>query len=262
MNRKIDWRREGKIAIITLDNPPVNQYGFEAMADLGDCLKEIKRDPDVKVVVFTAAGDKTFCGGADLKAVEGYFRNYRGANWELSDAGNAPQYVLAEFPKPTIAALNGHTFGGGLELAMCCDLRVAAPHIKLGVTEVTLGMIPGGGGTQRLSRYVGYAKAIEMLLLGQRIDAYEAQRIGLVNTVAPTKEELMDVTMELANRIASFSSDSLYHIKKCAFYGVWHNIKDGMAVERESFAEVYKGLGAREGVRAFFEKRKPDFTDL
>lgn len=262
MARKIDWKREGKVAILTLDNPPVNQYGFEAMKDLGDCLEEIKKDPQVKVVVFTASGEKTFCGGADLKVVEDYFRNYRGANWELSDAGNAPQYVLAEFPKPTIAALNGHTFGGGLELAMCCDLRVASPHIKLGVTEVTLGMIPGGGGTQRLSRYVRYGKAIEMLLLGQRMTADEARKYGLINRIAPSKEELMDTAMELANEIAQYSSDSLYHIKKCAFYGVWHDIREGMAVERESFAEIYKGLGAREGVRAFFEKRKPDFTDL
>ena len=259
--RVVNWEKDGNVAVITLDNPPVNQYGFDAMDDTLACLNEAVRDADIKVIVFTAKG-KVFCGGADLKIIDGYTRNYPGAARDIPENGKRVFNAFCDCPKPVIAAINGHALGGGLELAMGCDMRVAAPGIKLGATEIKFGGIPGGGGTQRLPKLVGYGRAMMMMLTGDTIDAEEALRIGLVNEVAPSKEELMDTAMELARRIASFSSDSLYHIKDCTRFGGMSGMEEGMERETAAFAQVYKGLGIREGTNAFLEKRQADFTNM
>lgn len=260
--RVVNLEVKGNVGVITLDNPPVHQFDFDAMDDTLKSIDEAVRDYRVKVIVFTATGTKIFCGGADLKMIAGYFRNYPGAGREIPYHGKAVFDALAYCVKPVIAAVNGHALGGGLELAMACDLRVAAPGIRFGATEIKFGSMPGGGGTQRLPRLIGYGRAMEMLLTGKQIDAVEAKEIGLVNVLADTKEGVLDKAMELANQIASFSSDSLYHLKKCASFGAMSGMEEGMAMETDSFGQIYKSLGAREGTEAFLEKREPDFSDM
>jgi len=261
-NRVVNWEREGAVAIMTLDNPPANQFGTAVMHATLECLDEIRCDGDVKVVIFTATGNKIFIGGADIKSFPNYLKNYSDSVGDLATLGHKVYNGFAQFPKPVIAALNGHTLGGGLEVAMSCDIRVANPKIKLGLPEISLGLLPGGGGTQRLPRLIGYGRAMQMLLTGEPIDAYEAQRIGLVNIVAPSPEETLDTARALANKIASYSSESIYLIKKAAYNGAMGDLQPGIDFEQECFCRVFKSPGAKEGVSAFIEKRKADFTDL
>lgn len=260
--RLVNWERDGAVAIMTLNNPPVNQYSEKAFQDTLDCLEELRWDGGIKVVVFTASGQKVFIGGADIKSFPNYMKNYGGSASRLTQLSHAVFNAIAQFPKPVIAALNGHTFGGGLEAAISCDMRVASPAIQLGLPEITLGLLPGGGGTQRLPRLIGYGRAMQMLLTGESIDATEAQRIGLVNLVAPSAEETLDTAKKLANRVASFSSDSMCLIKKAAYQGAMGDMQDGLAFEQECFWQVVKTPGAREGVSAFLEKRKANFNKL
>ena len=251
----VNWERDGGVATITITNPPMNAVSQQVARELKKCVQEIEADDQVIVAILTGAGDRAFCAGADIKefpkVLDGDARSFVE---NIHDAVN----TLDDLPKPTIAAINGFALGGGLEIAMACDLRVAADNAQLGQPEIKLGVIPGGGGTQRLPRLVGEALAKEINYTGDPVTAAEAHRIGLVNRVTP-RGEAYRVARELADTIAARSGAALALIKKAMDEGIEKSLKDGLKVERDRFVESFKLADAREGVDAFINKRAPSF---
>ena len=258
----VNWEKERPLGIITVNNPPVNTLSPIVKQELYACLEEIDADSDVKVVILTGAGDKIFMGGADIKTFPNRLKGNSSLSERAAQEGHLVLNRIADFSRPVIAALNGHTLGGGLEVALSCDMRVASPNIRIGVPEITLGVMPGMGGTQHLPRLIGYAKAMEMLLTGEPVRSEEALRIGLVNAVAPGKAETLACAKELGSKIARHSSEAIYLIKKVVRKGLDMKLPDAIALETEYFGRIFKTSGAREGIMAFLEKRKPNFDDL
>ena len=251
----VNWEHDGGVATITLNNPPMNPLSQQLARELKECVQEIAADDRVIVAILTGAGERAFCAGADIKEFPNFLNEgSRGFVENIHDAINA----LGDLPKPTIAAINGFALGGGLETAMACDLRVAAENAQLGQPEIKLGVIPGGGGTQRLPRLVGEALAKEINFTGDPVTAAEAHRIGLVNRVTP-RGEAYRVARELADTIAARSGAALALIKKAMDEGIDKPLKEGLKVERDRFVESFRLEDAREGVDAFVNKRAPSF---
>ena len=246
----------GRVAILTINRPDKrNALNGATRAALIAALEEIRIDEDIRCVVITGAGDKAFIAGADIGEFEGrtpvdQFRVMKASS--VFDAVEA-------FPKPVIAMINGFALGGGCELAMACDFRVAADTAKLGQPEVNLGIIPGGGGTQRLPRLVGSGQAYKLLYTGELIDAGEALRIGLVDEVVPAAQ-LRERVMLLAGTIAEKSPVALQLIKEAVRAAFRTSLDDGLRLETTLFGVAFATEDKREGVQAFIEKRKPAFT--
>jgi enoyl-CoA hydratase len=246
----------GGIATITINRPEKrNALNAATRADLIETLEDLAADADVRVVVITGAGEKAFIAGADITEFEGrtsidQFRVMSGVTvFEAMD----------RFPKPVIAAINGSCLGGGCELAMACDIRIAADTAKLGQPEVNLGLLPGGGGTQRLPRLVGLGTAYRLLYTGAIIDAAEAHRIGLVDDVVPAGELPHRVTA-LAAAIATKSPVALQLIKEAVRASVRTPLDEGMRHERTLFGLAFSSQDKAEGVAAFLEKRAAEYT--
>jgi enoyl-CoA hydratase/carnithine racemase len=245
----------GTVARIDLDNGPLNLVTGEMMERLDAALDALARDPAARAAVVTGAGTRAFCAGSDVKEFE-----------EL--AGRVAQgkllyekYVyrkLAELPVPTIAAIEGDALGGGLELALCCDLRVASARARFGMPEVRLGVIPGSGGTQRLPAVIGPARAKEMILVGELIDAQRAEQIGLVNAVVADGQALA-AAVEMAERIAQRGPVAVREAKRLIARAADLDLDAGMAAELDASDRVFSSADMREGARAFFAKRPPDF---
>lgn len=220
-------------------------------------FEELKTRDEVRVIILTGKGDRAFAAGSDVKE----FANCSVLEArEISVRNNAAQQAIANIPKPTIAVLNGYTLGGGLEVAMCCDIRIASDNAKFGQPEIGLGFIPGGGGTQRLARLVGVAKAKELVFSGKIIDAEEAYRIGLVNQVVP-KEELMSAAIKMAESFANKSKVILEFAKVAIDRGIELDLLSGLQLETELWAASFATEDHNEGIAAFLEKRKPQFQD-
>ena len=244
----------GRIATLTINRPDKRNALNQATRDeILQALDELVKS-DVRVLVITGAGDKAFIAGADIGEFEG-----RTALTQR-DAMKAPRIfdAVEEFPKPVIAMINGFCLGGGMELAMACDIRIAAESAKLGQPEINLGIIPGGGGTQRLTRLAGEGKSMELILSGDLIDAVEAKAIGLVNDVVP-QAQLRERVIVLAARIADKSPIALQMAKEAVKSASRMNLREGLERETDLFALTFTSEDKAEGVRAFFEKRKPDF---
>jgi enoyl-CoA hydratase len=245
------------IATITLNRPDVHNAMNDAMRrELTRCFEGLATDDDVKVVVITGAGDKAFSAGADIREfveplVPVKFREHR----RRVDF----RQVMDRCPQPIVAAINGYALGGGLELALACDIRVAAANATLGLTEVNLAIIPGGGGTQRLPRLVGRGKALEMILTGARIPADEALRIGLVERVVPAGEALK-AAGELARAIASKAPVALRYAKEAVVKGLELPLADGLRLEGDLSTLLRTTDDRVEGAKAFLEKRAPRWT--
>ena len=245
------------IATVTLNRPDVHNAMNEAMRrDLTRCFDGVATDEDVKVVVVTGAGERAFSAGADIREfveplVPVRFREQR----RRLDFRQA----MDRCPQPIIAAVNGFALGGGLELALACDIRIAAMGATLGLTEVNLAIIPGGGGTQRLPRLVGRSKALEMILTGARIPADEALRIGLVERVVPAGEALKAAT-ELARTIAGKAPVALRYAKEAVVKGLELPLADGLRLEGDLSTLLRTTDDRLEGARAFLEKRAPRWT--
>jgi enoyl-CoA hydratase len=245
------------IATVTLNRPDVHNAMNEAMRrDLTRCFDGVATDEDVKVVVVTGAGERAFSAGADIREfveplVPVRFREQR----RRLDFRQA----MDRCPQPIIAAVNGFALGGGLELALACDIRIAAMGATLGLTEVNLAIIPGGGGTQRLPRLVGRGKALEMILTGARIPADEALRIGLVERVVPAGEALKAAT-ELARTIAGKAPVALRYAKEAVVKGLELPLADGLRLEGDLSTLLRTTDDRLEGARAFLEKRAPRWT--
>jgi enoyl-CoA hydratase len=247
-------RRE-RVAIITINRPEKrNALNIQTRAEGAAALDELRADGEVRVVIFTGAGDKAFVAGADI--AEFAERTAISQREVMLERGlfNA----VDSFPKPVIAMVNGYCLGGGCELALACDIRVASDKASFGQPEINLGIIPGGGGTQRLTRLVGEGKAMEMILTGEIISADEALRIGMVNHVVPA-DQLEAKTMEIANRIAEKSPIALRLAKEAVQLASRSNLDEGLRREVDLFALCFSSEDKDEGVKAFLEKRKADF---
>ena len=255
---KVDYKTEDGVAVLTLTDPPANTYSYEMMQELDACILKARMDEAVQVIVITGAGEKFFCAGADIKMlaeVTPVFKYYfcLHANETLSR--------LEQTPKLVIAAINGHCVGGGLEVAMAADIRIARKAAgKMGLPEVSLGVLPGTGGTQRLVRIVGKSKAIELMATGQLFDFERGLELGLVNQLLETENFMSDV-MEYAHQFTTPNKAAMAvgRIKRGVQTGDEIPLEYGLALERELQQQLFQSEDAREGLTAHVEKRKPNF---
>ena len=248
--------RVDELALLTLDRQEaLNALNFALLRDLAAAFDEIASG-DARALLITGAGDRAFCAGADIRELIG--RSLARAR-EDAAYGQAVLATLDTLPMPSIALVNGYAFGGGLELALACTFRVAASGAKLGLPEIKLGLIPGYGGTQRLPRLVGEARALDLILTGRTVAADEALAIGLVNRIA--KGDLVEAGMSFAREMTGFSLAALGLARDAVRLGQSRPLKDVLAVEADLNATAFQTADAAEGIAAFLEKRKPAFRD-
>jgi len=249
--------REENIAILTINRPDkYNALNDQVVAEIGAALDELSTDDDVRAIIMTGAGDKAFVSGADI----GMLRDLKSSQEVVANSrrGQAMTLKIESLPKPVIAAINGYALGGGLELAIACDIRIAADTAKLGQPEINLGLNPGYGGTQRLPRLVGKGMAKLLILTGDMIDAEEALRIGLVQKVVPLAD-LMDEAKALAKKLATKPPLTLAACKEAIDLGLEVDLERGLSIESLEFGVLCMTEDYKEGTSAFLEKRKPVF---
>ena len=249
--------QHGKVAVIRLNRPKaLNALNDNMMNELGDAVRKFDADPGVSVIVLTGS-EKAFAAGADIAAManyaypDTYTSNYIGRNWE---------HIL-DVRKPVIGVVSGYALGGGCELAMMCDILIAADNAKFGQPEIKLGVPPGAGGPQRLPRAIGKAKAMDMLLTARMIDAAEAERAGLVSRVVPAAD-VMTVALEVANTIAEMPVSVAMQVKDAVNRAYETTLTEGVRYERRYFHGAFGTPAQKEGMAAFLEKRKPDFEGM
>jgi enoyl-CoA hydratase len=258
----VTYRKEGEhIAIITLDDPPANTYTHEMMRELDDAILKARFDKDVQVVVLTGEGEKFFCAGANigmLQKVDPTFKYF------FCLHANETLTRLEQTPKLVIAALNGHTVGGGLEIAMACDIRLARRNAgKIGLPEVALGVLPGTGGTQRMTRLLGRAKAIELMVTGRTFSFEEAQEIGLVNDIYDGNgEAFLGEVLSYAKQFTTpnKAAKAVGNIKRSGVSGGEVPFSEALAIERELQQLLFQSKDAKEGLDAYVNKRMAKFT--
>lgn len=261
-NKRVHYENRDGIALLTLDDPPANTYTHEMMRDLDEAILRARFDPEVDVIVITGAGEKFFCAGANINML-----SQADPTWKYYFCLHANETLLRleHTPKLVIAALNGHTVGGGLEIAMAADLRIARRGAgKVGLPEVSLGVLPGTGGTQRLTRLVGASRAIQMMVEGINTDFDEAERLGIVNRVldADSRDAFLEQVMEYARQFTRPERASLAvgNIKRACQSGGQLPLEQGLALERELQAQLFNSQDAKEGLNAYVEKRKAAFS--
>jgi enoyl-CoA hydratase len=247
--------RRDRVAIITVNRPEKrNALNIKTREEGAQILENLREDESVGVVIFTGAGDKAFIAGADIAE----FAGRTALTQRDVMMGRSLFTAIDTFPKPVIAMINGYCLGGGCELALACDIRIASENASFGQPEINLGIIPGGGGTQRLTRLVGEGKAMELILTGDIINAQTAYNLGLVNMVVPAAD-LEAKTMEMANRIAEKSPVALRMAKEAVKLASRSLLDEGLRREVDLFALCFSSEDKDEGVGAFLEKRKPVF---
>jgi enoyl-CoA hydratase len=261
MGTLVDYATEKGVALLTLNDPPVNAYTYEMLKELDACILEARFDADVHVIVITGHGDKHFCAGANINMLRESDPTFK---YYFCLHANETLCRLEATPKLCIAALNGHTMGGGLEIALACDLRVArAGAFQIGLPEVNLGVLPGTGGTQRLTRLVGKGRAMEMMVEGTGLAFEQAQQIGLVNKVwsTDTLEGFARRVMDYAHEFCPPNKASLAvgRLKRAVQSGADMALDHGLALERELQAELFATQDSKEGLIAFSSKRKASF---
>jgi enoyl-CoA hydratase/carnithine racemase len=247
-----------QIACVTFNRPEsMNAINRQMARELVEACKEMEEDSAVRVVIFGGAGERAFSAGMDLKErAETSFSPIHRRNQKISTAIHTQSRAIAAMTKPTIAAIRGYCVGGGLEMALACDMRVAAEDAKLGLAEVRRGLIPGAGGTQRLPRVVGVAKALEICLTGDNVTGSEALRLGLVNIAVPAPE-VMKAAEDLAGRILKGAPMSVAFIKEAIRKGIELPLEEGLRLEADLSAMLATTEDSKEGPRAFAEKRAP-----
>jgi enoyl-CoA hydratase len=248
--------KKGRVGIITFNRPKaLNALCESLVAELGSALDEMEGDPGIGAIVITGS-EKAFAAGADIKEmkdrsfVDVYRADFITRGWER----------LAQCRKPVIAAVAGYALGGGCEMAMMCDIILAADNAKFGQPEITIGVLPGAGGTQRLTRLIGKSKAMEMCLTGRTMDAAEAERSGLVARVVPASQ-LMEEALKLADRIAAMSAPIALMVKECVNRAYETTLSEGIRFERRLFHAAFATDDQKEGMAAFVEKRQPTFRN-
>jgi len=248
--------KEEGILWVYLNRPDkLNVFNMKMLKELSDVMNKVDEDREVKCVVITGEGEKAFCAGADLGLLSKL--DSQGA-LELSEIGHRLMKKIESLRVPVIAAINGYALGGGFELALACDFRIAAENTQLGNPEVKLGIIPGWGATQRLARIIGLSRAMEFLMFGDRISASEALDMGLVHKVVP-QEKLREEVMSLAKRIVEGPTIAQGLIKRVLIFGSQVPLDVGLELEKHAFSTVFSTEDAKEGLQAFLSKRKPEF---
>ena len=249
--------RDDGIGVIVLDQPhKSNALSSELLKELQHTLHVFREHPSIHCIILTGSGEKAFCAGADLK---------ERMNMTKEQVKEAVRLIketismLDQMPQPTIASINGAAFGGGLELALACDIRIASHHAKMGLTETSLGIIPGAGGTQRLPRLIGISKAKELIFTARRIDAIEALQIGLVNQIAKP-EDLETMSLTIARKIAANAPIAVMEAKKAIDRGMETDLVHGLQIEEMCYQVTIPTKDRLEGLKAFKEKRKPVYT--
>jgi enoyl-CoA hydratase len=250
------YEKSDGVATITLNRPDaLNAFSKEVVEEILHAIEDVRADETIRVVVLTGAGEKAFSAGADIKAMAGMTALKAR---ELSLMGEKLCTSLENLEKPVVAAINGYALGGGLEVAMSCDLRIASENAKMGQTEINIGLIPGWGGTQRLTRLVGMTKAKEMVYTGKILDAKTAEQIGLLNMVVPA-DKFKETVRQFAQDLASKAPVAVRVAKVLINRGSDVGLESALALEREGFGVVGSSEDLKEGVSAFAEKRKPVF---
>jgi enoyl-CoA hydratase len=254
-NLTLEFSEDGAIAIITMNRPKaLNALNSETLQELGAALEACLEPPETQALIITGSGEKAFIAGADISEFQGLETAFEGREVALS--GQDVMSSIAAMPIPTIAAINGFALGGGLELALACDLRVASPNAKLGLPETGLGLIPGFGGTQRLPRLIGEARALDLILTARHVPADEALSMGLVNRVA---DNALLEAEKLARSIIKNAPVAIGLAKEAVRRGLTGTLNDGLELEADLFGLVSSSKDMKEGVAAFLEKRKPEF---
>lgn len=251
---KVELKKKNQIAVITINNPPANALNAEIFDTLHKMLTELDQD-DTKVIIITGAGDKFFIGGANIKQFIG--QDAKGAE-KLSRIGQKFTLFLEQHSKVLIVAVNGYCLGGGMELSQACDFIIASENARFGQTEIKLGIIPGWGGTQRLQRWMDPQRARELILTGEIVPASEMG--NFVYKVVPP-EELLPTAMNLAKRIAARGLVAIKLAKKALKQAMYMPIEEGLKLEARYFGESLETEDAKEGIKAFFEKREPKVVD-
>jgi enoyl-CoA hydratase/carnithine racemase len=250
----VSYAGGGAVGTITLDKPPANSYDIEMIAELGEAIDEAAADAAARVVVVRSASERFFSAGADIKA---FLANDADANMEMIRTAHGTLGRLAAADQAFVAWVAGHALGGGLEIALACDLRYAlAGDYRLGTPEVTLGLLPGNGGTQRLTRQIGRGPALELLLTGRTVTPAEAHALGIVGGVFDD-EEAFDAHVQ---RLAAGPPLALAAIKRCVHDGAERPLEDGLELERQRMEALFRSKDAIEGLTAFVEKRPPKFV--
>lgn len=253
----VTFSKSDSVGFMTLNRPPANSYEIGFMRDLEAAVDAANGEAGVKAVILRSASEKFFSAGADIKA---FAANTTTANMEMIATAHRALDKIAAAGKVYIAAINSHALGGGLEMALACDLRVAAEgKYRLGLPEVTLGLLPGNGGTQRLPRLIGANKALEMMLTGETVGPEEALRLGIVNRVVPA-DRLMEETEAYARKLASGATLAQARIKQAVYRGLEISLGAGLALERELIEPLFDSQDAKEGLAAFAEKRAAVYT--
>jgi enoyl-CoA hydratase/carnithine racemase len=242
--------RKGYAGILTINHPPANAVNIAMLEDINKALNELEEDKNVRVIIFTGSGEKAFCAGFDLTDASR-------ADLSLL-AGQGTWTRIDRLSKPTIAAINGFAFGGGCELALACHFRIMSenPKAQIGLTELNLGIIPGWGGTVRMTKLLGRSKALDLILFSKKIGAAEAFEAGLINKTSP---DVMKDALELAERIAERPPVAVSCVLKAMDSLNYNGLNEGLKLERDGIKTVGRSADAREGFAAFFERRKPDF---
>jgi enoyl-CoA hydratase/carnithine racemase len=250
----VSYRPGGPVGEITLDNPPANSYDIGFMRELAEAIASANTDAGARVVVLRSASEKFFSAGADVKR---FLANDVDANMEMIRLAHEALASIARSEKLFVAWIAGHALGGGLEMALACDLRYAAEgSFRLGTPEVTLGLLPGNGGTQRLPRIIGQGPALELLLTGRQVTPDEAQRLGIVSAVFASEDEFR----AHVEKLAAGPPLAVAEIKRAVYDGMDTTLDEGLALERELIEKLFRSQDATEGLTAFSEKRAPEFV--
>ena len=261
MTELVEYKVEGGVAVLTLNDPPANTYSYEMMQQLDRAILNARMDDAAQVIVITGKGDKFFCAGANIQMLANVTPTYK---YYFCLHANETLSRLEETPKLVIAALNGHCVGGGLEVALAADIRIARQGAgKLGLPEVSLGVLPGTGGTQRLSRVVGKSKAIELMATGELFDFQRGLELGIVNKVFEA-ETVAHFQQQVLNYASEFTTPkkaamAVGRIKRSVQSGAEISFEYGLALERELQQQLFQSEDAKEGLAAYVEKRKPEF---
>jgi enoyl-CoA hydratase len=260
-NSKLDYEVKNGMALVTLNDPPANTYSYEMMQQFDRAILEARMDDAVQVIVITGKGEKFFCAGADIRMLADVTPSFK---YYFCLHANETLSRLEQTPKLVIAAINGHCVGGGLEVAMAADLRIARKGAgKLGLPEVSLGVLPGTGGTQRLVRIVGKSKAIELMATGQLFEFERGVELGIVNQVfeAETVEQFAQMVHDYAAQFTTpnKAAHAVGRIKRAVQTGAEISFETGLALERELQQQLFQSEDAKEGLQAYVEKRKPAF---
>jgi enoyl-CoA hydratase/carnithine racemase len=253
----VEYTREGRVGYITLNRPPANSYDYAFMEELGGCITEAGADPETRVVIVRSALERFFSAGADVKA---FIENPTDRNMAMVRLAHEGLGVIARIPKVFIAQIGGIALGGGLEIALACDLRFGAEgSYVLGLPEVTLGLLPGNGGTQRLPRLIGVSRALDLMVTGSRLAPQEAYDLGILNRLVPA-ERLAEETLAYAAALAEGAQQAIGSIKTAVYEGIERPLAQGLEREAELVEGLFRSADGQEGLRAFLEKRKPQFS--